>query len=305
MITTKELTAFIESKLNEFSVSVNGRNYQFLIHSDEGEFIDAIDGNQKQLPTNLLNGVLIEQSSTPIPLAGLNSVLLMQTLEVIIPVNNAQWRIMRGKRSGGIDYAMSALNNFVEACAGLTGSLTEKLTDEEENTGKKGKTFSYALSVSTPSVGAENVYGEVGRAVPVTMQVSWQFIENGVLANDVTITLNGTPVVLMDGAIARTRTGDSSNVDGSNEMKTVITQQGLTFTVIIPYKRGDVSATLMQDMLDANLEKTYELAYQDPIISRSWTVVCRSITSSLTAQKAISIVAMFEIAREFEEVEGD
>ena len=295
MITTKQLATFIQNKLNEFPITVNGRKYQFLIHSDEGEYDDAIDGNQKELPTNLLNGVLIEQNSTPIPLAGLNSVLLMQTLEVLIPVNTAQWLLRIGKRSGGIDYAMKVLKNFAQACAGLTGSAT----DEE------GKTFSYALSVSTPSVGAENVYGEIGRAVPVTMQVSWQFIENGVLANDVTITLDGTPVVLMDGAIARTRTGDSSNVDGSNEMKTVITQQGLTFTVIIPYKRGDVSATLMQDMLDANLEKTYELAYQDPIINRSWTVVCRSITSSLTAQKAISIVATFEIAREFEEVEGD
>ena len=303
MITTKQLATFIQNKLNEFPITVNGRKYQFLIHSDEGEYDDAIDGNQKELPTNLLNGVLIEQNSTPIPLAGLNSVLLMQTLEVLIPVNAAQWLLMRGKRSGGIDYAMSALNNFVEACAGLTGSLTDN----------ENKTFSYALSVSTPSVGAENVYGEVGRAVPVTMQVSWQFIENGVLANDVTITLrpadahtsDGTPVVLMDGAIVRTRTGDVSNVNGSEEMQTAITQQGLTFKIVMPLKRGDASEMLKNDMLQGNLDRVYTLTYNDSgnaSDTLSFQVCANEITQTMTAGKGITLSVTLTIARQFEEI---
>lgn len=296
MITTEKLAAMLTDKLNEYPLTINGREYSFFIHSNEGEYIAEIDGSQKRLPTNVLNGVLIEQSSTPVPLAGLNSILLMQSLTVVIPVNMSARRLI-GKRSGGIDYAMKALNAFVQSCAGLTG------TESDDD----GKSFSYALSVSTPMVGTEDYYGEIGKAVPVTMQVSWQFIENGVLANDVTITLDGTPVVLMDGAIVRTRTGDVSNVDGSEEMQTAITQQGLTFRIVMPLKRGDVSSMLKRDMLTGNLGKTYTLVYDDrPVVNGTVTnngdrvsinVCTQEITQTMTAGKGITLSVTLTIAR--------
>ncbi len=299
MITTEAMAKFLETQLNAFPVSKNGSDYSFIVHSNEGEHEAYVGGSQKELPTNLINAVLLEQSSTPVPLAGLNSVLLMQTLNLLIPVNMAARRLL-GKRSGGIDYVMKPLNQFVQACAGLTGTMT----DDE------GKSFSYALSVSTPMTGTEDYYGEIGKAVPVTMQVSWQFIENGVLANDVTITLDGTPVVLMDGAIVRTRTGDVSNVDGSEEMQTAITQQGLTFRVIMPLKRGDASSALKRDMLTGNLSKTYTLVYDDrPIVNGKPTnngdvitvkVCAQEITQTMTAGKGITISATLTIAREVE-----
>lgn len=296
MITTEKLAAMLTDKLNEYPLTLNGREYSFFIHSNEGEYIAEIDGSQKRLPTDVLNGVLIEQSSTPVPLAGLNSILLMQSLTVVIPVNMAARRLI-GKRSGGIDYAMKSLNAFVQRCAGLTGTISDD----------DGKSFSYALSVSTPMVGTEDYYGEIGKAVPVNMQVSWQFIENGVLANDVTITLDGTPVVLMDGAIVRTRTGDVSNVDGSEEMQTAITQQGLTFRIVMPLKRGDVSSVLKRDMLTGNLGKTYTLVYDDrPVVNGTVTnngdrvsvnVCTQEITQTMTAGKGITLSVTLTIAR--------
>lgn len=296
MITTEKLAKFLETQLNAFPINKNGMAYTFMVHSNEAEYEAFVGGGQKELPTNLINCVLLEQSSTPVPLAGLNSVLLMQTLEVLIPVNMVARRLL-GKRSGGIDYAMKPLNAFVQACAGLTG------TESDDD----GKSFSYALSVSTPMVGSEDYHGEVGKAVLVTMQVSWQFIENGVLANDVTITLDGTPVTLMDGAIVRTRTGDVSNVDGSEEMQTAITQQGLTFKVIMPLKRGDVSTSLKHDMLAGNLSKTYTLAYDDRIIVDgnptnngdviSLQVCAQEIVQTMTAGKGITLSVTLTTAR--------
>lgn len=297
MITTKELAKFIETKLNAFPITVNGRAFSFMVHSNEGEFEAAVGGNQRELPTNLINGVLLEQSSTPVPIAGLNSILLMQSLNLLIPTNSRAVRTSLFRRSGGIDYAMGTLTRFVQACAGLTGTMS----DEDK------KSFSYVMNVSTPMVGTENVYGEVGRAVPVTMQVSWQFIENGVLANDVRITLDGQPVVLMDGAIVRTRTGDVSNVDGSPEMQTEITQQGLTFKIITPLKRSGVSRKLKQDMLNGDLNTTYQLVYDDRSIlggephvdgdTINITVCAQEITQTMTAGKGITMSATLTTAR--------
>lgn len=293
MITTARMATILTDKLNEYQLNLNGRGCSFFIHSNEGEYNGEINGSQKQLPTNVINGVLLEQSSTPVPLVGLNSILLMQSLEVLIPVNMAARRLL-ARRSGGIDYAMKALNTFVQNCAGLTGTETDD----------DSKSYSYALSISTPMVGSEDYYGEVGKAVPVSMQVSWQFIENGVLANDVTITLDGTPVVLMDGAIVRTRTGDVSNVDGSKEMETAITQQGLTFKIVMPYKRDDVSYTLNQDMLSGTLDRVYTFTYNDnannPNSTQSFQVCANEIVQTMTAGKGITISATLTIAREFQ-----
>ena len=291
MITNKQLVAKLTERLNAFAGTVGGRNYQFYIHSNEGEFENAIKGTQKKLPTILINGVLLEQSSTPIPLKGLDSVLLMQSLQVIIPCDE-------DKVTGRADYALQAINAFVADVTGNAGIITDE----------SGNSYAYVLSVSTPFVGTENYFGQIGKAVPATLQVSWQLIKDGVLANNVNILIraNGaenpvTPVVLMDGAFVRTRTGDASNVDNAEEMKTQITQQGLTLKVVMPYKRGDASEMLYKDMLSGKLDRKYLVIYSDAVgkqgLSQNWVMVAREITASLTSGKGITVTATFEIAR--------
>lgn len=294
MVTTSQLANELQNRLNNFAGTLNGRDYKFIIRTNAGDYEHSTGGTQKKLATLLINGLLIEQTSTPIPLKGLDSVLLMQTLNILIPCD------MTGDKQNRIEYAMNALNAFVSDVAGNAGNLSDS---------KKNK-YAYVLSVSTPYVGQEALESEIGYCVPVSLQVSWQLIKDGVLANNVTMKMkakgsaaNPTVVVLMDGAIVRTRTGDSSNVDGSEEMKTEVTQQGLTIKVIMPYKRGDVSAMLVRDMLTGALQRVYELSYDDGDgdtvqgVSASWDVVAREITAPLTSGKGITVSATLEIAR--------
>lgn len=297
MVTNKQLAESLMTRLNQFAGTLGKRKYQFFIHSNEGEFNNAINGTQKQLPTVLVNAVLLEQSSTPLPLRGLGSVLLMQTLQVLVPCDTSL-------ATGRADYALQALNAFVADVAGNAGNMKDA----------DGNEYAYVLSMSTPFVGVENYFGQVGEAVPVTLQVSWQFIADGVLANNVKITLGvkdsediPKAVVLMDGAIVRTRTGTPSNVDGSEEMQTDITQQGLTLKLIMPYKRTDASLILYRDMIKGNLKRVYNVTYDDSVdwspaegIVQSWNMVAREITASLTAGMGITITATFEIARDEE-----
>lgn len=294
MVTTSQLANELQNRLNNFAGTLNGRNYKFIIRTNASDYEHSTGGSQKQLATLLINGLLIEQTSTPIPLKGLDSVLLLQTLNILIPSDTT------GAKQNRIEYAMNALNAFVSDVAGNAGNLS----DSSKNN------YAYILSVSTPYVGQETIESEIGLCVPVSLQVSWQLIKDGVLANNVTMKMkakgssaNPTVVVLMDGAIVRTRTGDSSNVDGSEEMKTEVTQQGLTIKVVMPYKRGDVSEMLFKDMLTGALQRVYELSYTDGDgntvqgVSASWDVVAREITASLTSGKGITVSATLEIAR--------
>lgn len=289
MVTTSQLANELQNRLNNFAGTLNGRDYKFIIRTNVGDYEHSTGGTQKKLAMLLINGLLIEQTSTPIPLKGLDSVLLMQTLNILIPCD------MTGDKQNRIEYAMNALNAFVSDVAGNAGNLSDS----------KGNKYAYVLSVSTPYVGQEALESEIGYCVPVSLQVSWQLIKDGVLANNVVIKMGvktaTTPVVLMDGAIVRTRTGDSSNVDNAEEMKTQITQQGLTLKVIMPYKRGDVSEMLVKDMLGGNLSQTYAVSYSDVIngkgLTRNWTMVAREITVPLTSGKGITVAATLEIAR--------
>lgn len=292
MITIQQMADELSAKLNRFTGQVNGQDFRFLIHCNEGDLQAKTGKTQRQKATVLINSVLIEQSSTPIPLKDLESVLMMQSLQVLVPCDEE-------RVSGRAEYALSALNAFVADIAGNVGILT----DENE------KSYSYVLSASTPFVGTENYFGEVGKAIPVSLQISWQFIKDGVLANNVNMTLGvkGSDVypsvVLMDGAIVRTRTGDSTNVENSEEMETIITQQGLTVKVVMPYKRTDASAILFGDMLKGVLNRVYTLSYDDTVgkvvgNKGTWNVVAREITAALTAGKVMTLSATFEIARD-------
>ena len=293
MITTQQMADVLTAKLNKYAGQVSGQDFRFLVHCDECDLQAKTEKTQRQLPTILVNGVLIEQSSTPVPLEGLDCVLLMQTLQVLVPCDEQ-------RVSGRAEYALTALNAFVADVAGNVGILTDE----------NGKSYSYVLSVSTPFVGTENYFGDVGAAIPVSLQISWHFILDGVLANNVKMKLGvkGSTtqysVVLMDGAIVRTRTGDSTNVEGSEEMKTEITQQGLTIKVIMPYKRNDVSEVLYADMLRGSLERIYTLSYDDSDgstavgLQATWDVVAREITASMTSGKGITVSATLEIARQ-------
>ena len=123
MITTSQLAIELQNRLNNFAGTLNGRDYKFIIRTNASDYEHSTGGSQKQLATLLINGLLIEQTSTPIPLKGLDSVLLLQTLNILIPSDTT------GAKQNRIEYAMNALNAFVSDVAGNAGNLS----DSDEN----------------------------------------------------------------------------------------------------------------------------------------------------------------------------
>ena len=320
MITNAQLARQLEQKLNpeilrtstENGVTVNeycagninGRPFAFKVHSNNGEYQAFMaDGTQRNRSTVLVNAVLGEQISTPLPLQGLGSVQINQTLSFVIPID-------LDLRSGSADYALQAINLFVQDVAGLAGTI------EDSDNNK----YAYVLSVSTPFVGQEayTVGTQSGRCVPATCQVVWQFIKDGVVGNNVNMTLDGQKLLLLDGTGTRVGIGDATNVQNETEQKTALTQQGLLFEIVIPYKRGkvtiggeevlNISQQLMYDKFYGILDKVYDLTYDDNTyedgvsqndgISWSGRVVAKHISAPYTAGKNMVINAQFVLARE-------
>lgn len=301
MITNEQMATVLTAQLQEYAGTVNGYEFEFLIHPNEGEYQAFMSNGQRKKATILINGVLGDQVSTPLPLEGLGSTLVSQTLSFFIPID-------KSKTSGRIEYAKKSIDQFVQDMAGHSGELTDDAGNE----------YAYVLSVSTPFIGQEGAYPQIGFGAPATCQVVWQFIKDGVVGNNVNMTLDGQKLLLLDGTGTRVGIGDATNVQNETEQKTALTQQGLLFEIVIPYKRGkvtidgeevlNISQQLMHDKFYGILNKVYDLTYDDNTyedgvsqndgISWSGRVVAKHISAPYTAGKNMVINAQFVLARE-------
>lgn len=284
MVTDAGFAAKITELLNAAATATNS-DFQFAVYANEGEYKGAVAAQtQRELPTPLVNGTLVRTSSQIVPLQLVKSYTASQLLNFLVLVKN-------NDPSQGIDEQMAAILYFVEANAGLGGTLTDD----------DGNNYAFTLATQLPSVG--QMSNDIGLwYVPVTMFLSWQLIENGVISNNITLTINGTPAIVTSGAAKRTRIPQTDPRGTSEEMQTVIGQQGLTIQAVVPYTTDGVAATLVSDLLIGSLDTTYEVEYSDGVVKTSsgdnpsWLMVATEISLNVVAGTVASVNVTLVIA---------
>ena len=284
MISTTQIAKEIENRLNEIAAGAS-LPFVFQRYANIGEYQAAQeDPTRKKLPTPIVNGVLIAFPAQIVPLQGVKSFALQQLLTIYAPVKPS------AEVNGvGIEEVMTVVNAFAESGAGLAGTMTDG-----ENS------YAYVFAPQLPSVGSEG--WELGMpAIPVSISLAWQFIEGGVVGNNVKISVGGQEAVLLEGGFSRTRIADTNPREGSEEMTTVIGQQGLTLRVLVPYISGGVGQQLVTDALTGSLDKTYAVTYSDGVAFTDSTpfaadMVTTNIAFSFNPGTTCSVEATFVLA---------
>ena len=180
MIEVKQFVDIIENQLNALAV---GKDFVFKIYPNEGEFVDVIQSSQTELPKDVIYGVVTFLPNTTIPLANLGIFNITASLSILAPVTRGA--LSNDDTYGHVNEIADILQNYYQQQTGASGTLTDK-----SNTAYK-----YVLGINTPQTGQESVYGKAGRAVPLSMVLSWQLIRGGVLFTDVHVLIDGTEVV--------------------------------------------------------------------------------------------------------------
>ena len=251
MITSRQLTEQVEAALNALAAE-EGAPFIFRLYSEVGEFEAAqADPTRRKLPTPIINGVMMTLPSQIVPVQGVKSFMLSQLLTLYVPVKPNP---TADGTDEGIDEAKNIITNYVASAAGSSGVL-----EDSEKT-----SFSYVMTPQLPSVGTES-YTLGFKAVPVSVSFVWQFIEGGVIGNNIQITVNGKSAVLLEGGFERTRIPDTNPRQGSQEMESVIGQQGMTLRVLLPYVVNQAGAELAADAISGALDKTYTVTYADGV----------------------------------------
>ena len=185
MITSRQLTEQVKAALNALAAE-EGAPFIFRLYSEVGEFEAAqADPTRRKLPTPIINGVMMTLPSQIVPVQGVKSFMLSQLLTLYVPVKPNP---TADGTDEGIDEAKNIITNYVAAAAGSSGVL-----EDSEKT-----SFSYVMTPQLPSVGTES-YTLGFKAVPVSISFVWQFIEGGVIGNNIQITVNGKSAVLLEG----------------------------------------------------------------------------------------------------------
>lgn len=278
MISTTQIANEIESRFNEIAAGAN-LPFVFRIYANIGEYKAAEeDPTRKKLPTPVVNGVLIAFPAQIVPLQGVKSFAMQQLLTVYAPVKpNAE------VNSVGIEEVMSVVNAFVESGAGKAGAMS----DGENN-------YAYVLAPQLPSVGSEG--WELGMpAIPVGISLAWQFIEGGIISNEIGITVNGQSLVLLDGGVVRTRVAETYSPVGGEELVSAVAQQGLTLRITTPYLNvsGSVALSLVQALWSGALAQSYTVTYNDGTVNKSVEMVATEITENWSLGTVVSVTATF------------
>jgi hypothetical protein len=260
MINTSTLASLIQTWLNDYAT-----DFVFQIYPNEGQYLAAVQSNQRQLPTEKVYGVLSDLPTDITPLTNLGLYTYTQELEVLAPVE-------RGANANvnHIDKVVNVLRSFLQGKSGQSGTIT----DSESNV------FAYVLSLSNISVGVENT-GSFGTAIPVTLSVSWQFIKNGVLANNCTLTIDGELALCTSHTIEWTSVPQIDNVENSTYLKGYNSAQAITVSFVIPYLNTPLCKKLVNQIWDGDLSTTYTVKYSDGIVAdKTKTMIALGIKQS-------------------------
>jgi len=294
------MSNFNEIIQNGLNAQINGEQYMgcditFYVHRNEGEFKAKTGKTQRSKGKFIVNGILLDESSTPIALQGLNAFELRQTLEIAVPVDMTAADVENGIYTGGIEYARAVVDAWTRTNTGSIGTIT--LGEIE---------YGYVLGIRKPYVGDEAFYAGIGKCIPISVELVWQLFD-GVIGNELVVKISlhdaedYTTALLIDGAAVRMRTGDTSQYAEEQDLLTSITQQSLTVKVIIPYKRTGVAVKLVQDLWNGDIDTLYDIQYYDGVAfleSAPYKKVftAKEINEPLTAGSALSITVTFERA---------
>lgn len=283
MVTDNSIANTIQTALNAQSTSVSA-SYQFRIFADMGDYEannkSTLTNPQKQSATPYVDGVLMLLPSNITPLTTIKSYGLSQMLTILAPTTREQGE-------DGISGVLEVVKAWVENWAGQTGTLDD---------------VAYVVAPQLPQVGV--LSNDIGFwYVPISVLVTWQFVEGGVLGNQITISVNGTSALTIELGITRTRVTEMNSKDNNDDMTATVLQQGLTIKCSLPLVTESENATVAQqlfsDMLSGSLETSYSVTVNTPFgVSQTFQMVATEITSSSPIGSVVIMTATFVIASE-------
>lgn len=191
----------------------------FRLYTNDGEFRKAFrDGNDI---TEYINGICRVSNSSLTPLKSLSILTMNVEVEFCIRVDNLE------KDANGnyieVLNIQALCENFVNSQNGQTITLTEE-----------GKTYVLAVNTEMPIVGVERLVPPLGKRLPITLQIFYTMVENGVNSSNVSLYIGGEEVPYTDLTIDRVFVNTVAQKATEEVGKTINEQNSVSISFVAP-----------------------------------------------------------------------
>lgn len=250
MITTEYLANFIEEKLNE-----NEYGKHFLVFADEGDMRNAKRCcKEYKYWTNCLLEVI---SSTITPIKNITFETATVQLMFIVDLAEAgQTKVGEQDReqSRNLIGVKNTIYDFIEGLNGKT--ITSQIG---------GKTYTVTIGFGQPTDGQKTQLGEVSEALPLYLNMTFSFFENGVNANDCHVLVNGEDLYFTRCVISKVRVAEQSEFASEKGGKSYVMAGGKSVDMVIPTVDSTMGRAIMKDILGSDNNTAMSVYISTPI----------------------------------------
>ena len=255
MIDTLYLANYIETQLNANSLGKN-----FLVYADEGDMRNAKRCCEYKYWTNCLLET-ISSSITPIK----NMSFQTETVQVMFIVDLAE----SGETTTGLQDRVQS-NNLIDVKTCIY-EMIERLNGTTQTETIGGKTYSITLGFGSPTDGQKTQLGEVSEGLPIYLNITMAFFENGVNSNDCHIFVNGEDLYFTRCVVSKVNTADQSQFASSQGgSKAYMLNSGKSIDLIVPTVSTSVGTLIMRDIFEDGKNNALDVYIQTPLYSKQF-----------------------------------
>lgn len=238
----------IENALNEAQDKFN-----FSLAVQEGAYRYQPEQGRVYHPNKpIISGTLVTQPSALVPIRGYDNYELTCNLSILAPKPFAQ-----------------------EIYELLVAYVTE-FKGTSFNVGH----YTARLNFDMPTAGNPAIRSGAGDSLEIQTFVYGILIGNGVVGNDIRIALDGEPLYFFTLGLGNTAGLDSANIGNGEFVKSVKESQTFGMNIKVPYTNTPKIKELVGDMLNGNLDKTFDLTYSDGVAATEEAPFGTVITAS-------------------------
>jgi hypothetical protein len=235
MIQAEKLAKTIENELNANKHTVAFKKH-FKIYANVGDYNESFNVINKE-NTQEINGVIKANNGEYTQVKDVNNLFITYTFECAI-------------QQEFVDELQLILSDWCESLIG------ETFSDDE---------WTYLISPSPIYTGLAVDTTALGSTIPLTMNLSFQMVQKGIISNQEKWQINGYDVNVIYNNVSSMRTTKSSTTLNQNETKVInqFTTQSITMT--IPFVANEICIKLINDILQGNKDEIYTITMSDGI----------------------------------------
>ena len=264
---------FLANKIEEY-LNMNDLGIEFLIYADEGDMVKTIKtGTQIKKYTH---GLVETLSSSIVPIKNMNYLTISAQLMILVDLADTGY-VQEGNKQR---VQSNNLINVKQCIDGLIHSLNGQVTNVQD----ENKTYTLTMGFNKPIAGQKMSLGEISEGLPLYLNITFNFFENGVNANDCKIIMNNEDIYFTRAVVSKIKMADQNEFAESDGGRTCALVGGKSIDLVIPCVNTEISKLIMQDILeDGVLNKAIAVRIETPLYSKNFIGILGNGTVSMEA----------------------